>query len=164
MNRGPGNGCRLTTPNYHKIKCWIIIKGILWYSTTNNFTKVLISFIRNTFKVATTYLRVQRVNPLDYFSLWHVQKIQSLRVSNLFFLVMLCYFCNIKENKTMHSFQFNIRYLYANRDQTHMMTSWNGSIFRVTGHLCGEFTGPRWIPHTQASDAELWCLLWAASE
>ena len=28
-----------------------------------------------------------------------------------------------------------------------MMTSSNGNIFRVTGHLCGEFTGPRWIPH-----------------
>ena len=26
-----------------------------------------------------------------------------------------------------------------------MMTSSNGNIFRVTGHLCGEFTGPRWI-------------------
>ena len=46
----------------------------------------------------------------------------------------------------------------------HMMTSSNGSIFRVTGHLCGEFTGPRWIPHTKASDAELWCLLWSAPE
>ena len=29
--------------------------------------------------------------------------------------------------------------------------------FRVTGHLCGEFTGLRWIPRTEASDAELWC-------
>ena len=29
----------------------------------------------------------------------------------------------------------------------HMMTSSNGNIFHVTGHLCGEFTGPRWIPH-----------------
>ena len=47
---------------------------------------------------------------------------------------------------------------------SHMMTSSNGSIFRVTGHLCGEFTGPRWIPHTKASDAELWCLLWSVSE
>ena len=46
----------------------------------------------------------------------------------------------------------------------YMMTSWNGNIFRVTGHLCGEFTGPRWIPHTKASDAELWCFLWSASE
>ena len=30
------------------------------------------------------------------------------------------------------------------------MTSSNGNIFRVTGHLCGEFTGPRWIPRTKA--------------
>ena len=35
------------------------------------------------------------------------------------------------------------------------MTSSNRNIFRVTGHLCGEFTGPRWIPHTKANDAEL---------
>ena len=45
-----------------------------------------------------------------------------------------------------------------------MMTSSNGNIFRLTGHLCGEFTGPRWIPRTKASDAELWCFLWSASE
>ena len=44
--------------------------------------------------------------------------------------------------------------LWAKRS---MMTSSNGNIFRVTGHLCGEFTGPRWIPHTKASDAVLWC-------
>ena len=47
---------------------------------------------------------------------------------------------------------------------TRMMTSSNGNIFRVTGHLCREFTGPRWIPHTKASDVELWCLLWSAPE
>ena len=45
-----------------------------------------------------------------------------------------------------------------------MMTSSNGNIFRVTGHLCGELTGSRWIPHTKASDAELWCFLWSAAE
>ena len=39
----------------------------------------------------------------------------------------------------------------------HMITSSNGNIFRITGHLCGEFTGPRWIPRTKANDAELWC-------
>ena len=43
-----------------------------------------------------------------------------------------------------------------------MMTSSNGNIFRVTGHLCGEFTGLRSIPRTKASDAELWCFLWSA--
>ena len=44
-----------------------------------------------------------------------------------------------------------------------MMTSSNGNVFRVTGHLFGEFTGHRWIPRTKASDAELWCflLIWA---
>ena len=45
-----------------------------------------------------------------------------------------------------------------------IMTSSNGNIFRVTGHLCGEFTGHRWIPRTKASDAELWCFLWSAPE
>ena len=43
-----------------------------------------------------------------------------------------------------------------------MMTSSNGNIFRVTGHLCSEFTGLRWIPRTMASDAELWFFLWSA--
>ena len=43
-----------------------------------------------------------------------------------------------------------------------MMTSLN--ILRVTGPLCGEFTGHRWIPLTKTSDAELWCFLWSAPE
>ena len=42
-----------------------------------------------------------------------------------------------------------------------MTTSSNGNTFWVTGHLCGEFTGDRWIPRTKASDAELWCFLWS---
>ena len=33
------------------------------------------------------------------------------------------------------------------------MTSSNGNIFRVAGHLCGEFTCHQWIPRTKASDA-----------
>ena len=45
-----------------------------------------------------------------------------------------------------------------------MMTSLNGNIFRVTGHLYGEFTGDRWIHHTKASDTELRCFLWSAPE
>ena len=34
-----------------------------------------------------------------------------------------------------------------------MMTSWNGNISRVIGHLCGEFTGYLWIPLTKSQ----WC-------
>ena len=45
-----------------------------------------------------------------------------------------------------------------------MMTSSNGNIFRVTGPLWGEFTGDRWIPLTNASDAELWYFLWYVPE
>ena len=45
-----------------------------------------------------------------------------------------------------------------------MMTSSSGNIFRVTGHLCQESTGHRWIPRTKASDAELWCFLRSTPE
>ena len=43
-----------------------------------------------------------------------------------------------------------------------MTMSSNGNIFRVTGPLCGEFTGHRFIPRTKASVAELWYFLWSA--
>ena len=46
----------------------------------------------------------------------------------------------------------------------YVMTSSNGNILRVTGHLCGIFNGPRWFPRTKDSDAELLCFLWSASE
>ena len=41
------------------------------------------------------------------------------------------------------------------------MFPFDGNIFRVTGLLCGELAGGRWIPRTKASDAELWCFLWS---
>ena len=42
-----------------------------------------------------------------------------------------------------------------------MMTSSNENMFRITGLLCGEFTGHRWILLTKASEAGLWCFLWS---
>ena len=41
---------------------------------------------------------------------------------------------------------------FAIEYSTDMITSSNGNIFRVTGHLCREFSGPRRIPRTKASD------------
>ena len=38
-----------------------------------------------------------------------------------------------------------------------MTKSLNDNIFRVTGPLCGGFTGHRWIPLTKESDAKRWC-------
>ena len=65
----------------------------------------------------------------------------------------------------MHISHFS-QWYYNNADGSclvkYMMTSSNGNLFRVTGPLCGEFTGLQWIPRTKASDAELWCFLWSA--
>ena len=47
---------------------------------------------------------------------------------------------------------------------TMMTSSSNENNYCVTGHLCGEFTGHRWIPRTKASDAELWCLFREAGD
>ena len=67
----------------------------------------------------------------------------------------------------VHLFAVTISWTGLNRSEIPnggiMMTWSNGNIFRVTGPLCGEFTGHRWIPLTKASDAELWCFLWSAS-
>ena len=41
------------------------------------------------------------------------------------------------------------------------MMSSNASFFRVTGSLCAEFTGHRWIPLIKANDAELWTSGWS---
>ena len=59
--------------------------------------------------------------------------------------------CRLTTNKTSN---------FCMNDPLPMMTSSNGNIFRVTGPLCGEFTGDRWIPTTKASDAELWCFFY----
>ena len=63
-----------------------------------------------------------------------------------------------------HNFPTTQHNNYIWMTQHFMMTSSNENIFCVTGHFCGEFTGLRWVPRTKASDAELWCFLWSASE
>ena len=51
-------------------------------------------------------------------------------------------------------------YISAYHVSCFMMALSNGNIFRLTGHLCREFTGRRWIPRRKASDAELWCFFY----
>ena len=55
---------------------------------------------------------------------------------NSFFWVLL--------KMTQHKFR-----LWLGAVRKYMMTSSNENIFRVTGHLCGEFTGPQWILRTK---------------
>ena len=83
-------------------------------------------------------------------TIWH-----QTSWSKLAGLMAWCWFAHCKPEKPWRIFQSSLFF---------MMTSSNGNIFRVTGHLCGAFTGPRWMPHTKASDAELWCLLWSTPE
>ena len=48
--------------------------------------------------------------------------------------------------------------------QSYLISRWCHQMksFRVTGPLCREFIGHRWIPLTKASDAELWWFLRSA--
>ena len=56
--------------------------------------------------------------------------------------VMIC----LLSSNSQHSVP-SVILLFKNPRTFHcMMTSSNGSIFRVTGHLCGEFTGPGEFP------------------
>ena len=58
----------------------------------------------------------------------------------------------------------NVYLIKVQKLNVFMMTSSNGNIFRVTGPLCGEFTGPGEFPAQRASHAELWCFLWSVPE
>ena len=50
-------------------------------------------------------------------------------------------------SKTIHEYIIiALQIRYASNVKNIMMTSSNGNIFRVTGPLCGEFTGPGEFP------------------
>ena len=66
---------------------------------------------------------------------WHATSIQTQNYLAMFLLIMF------------HEMTRLYCWLITQCDsRIHMMTSSNGNIFRVTGHLRGEFTGDRWIP------------------
>ena len=54
----------------------------------------------------------------------------------------------VSATERMNTFEFPVSYCRSHHYKigSNMMTSSNGNIFRVTGHLCGEFTGPGEIP------------------
>ena len=81
-------------------------------------------------------------------------QIPLIRVDPILFSVQLNVSINMRKVRNKLWLDFLIWY--------NMMTSSNGNIFRVTDHLCGEFTSHRLIPHTKASDAKLWFFLWSA--
>ena len=90
-----------------------------------------------TWMICIVFLNIwyNRINP---FQIGRKKTHETGKISSLFILLSQCHGC--------------------------MMTSSNGNIFRVTGPLCGEFTGHQWIPLTKGSDTKLWCFLWSAPE
>ena len=74
------------------------------------------------------------------------------------FTTGVCYLCPSGWDTRSFCMKYDIYCTFA-IIVLYMMTSSSGNIFHVTGPLCGEFTGHWWIPHTKASDTELWCFI-----
>ena len=110
------------------------------------------------------------INGCNYLSmLWlkliHVSETDPRECANL--LVVLAEYLSVCTNDIVEKeLSVKIIMILVNSciPQWIMRTSSNGNIFRVTGPLCGEFTGHRWIPRTKAGEAELWCFLWSVPE
>ena len=124
------------------------------------------------------FIMVSDLNKTDYRVLWMVSWQDPISLNGNGFLMMgledlpsswrLQCASELSAGVTRVSFYWDGRRKYRWKEilleNKIRMTSSNGKIFRVTGHLCGEFTGFRWIPYTKASGTEIWCFLWSASE
>ena len=109
-------------------------------------------------------------NHHDHLCRYHPVIVINIIISSIFWLIRAIQTSNHKSVFILKYWKMLIRSslmmvlvadLLRNFD---IMTSSNGNICRVTGHLCGKFTGPGEVPHTKANDAELWCFLWYAPE
>ena len=106
---------------------------------------------RPTVHFETINLRCLRVSFWDHNSFWC--RIDRWRVNWLLYMSNIftnvtCDFVALFIKAKLYESNFTDLILIVETNN-YMMTSSNGNIFRVTGHLCGEFTGPRWILHTQ---------------
>ena len=126
-----------------------------------------------------TQIQIYNFHAMDSRSLWESQQLTKVYLGLTFVPLWVFWYRPIEHTPftVMNGISYMVRkflyFLWVSIGRfTHIllgyfinrMTSSNGNVFRVTGHLCGEFTGPRWIPRTKATGAELWCFLWSASE
>ena len=65
-----------------------------------------------------------------------LQKESPVQYGKMRNVILICYCYKILLQKC------TVKVTSCATDNLHMMTSSNGNIFRVTGHLCAEFTGP----------------------
>ena len=145
----------LAQPSHYLNQCWFLIREVRVAFTSaqfhSNTTNLFVEFENYTLIIL---FKFTATSPIKCCSVVHcgdeaVCCNKQIRGSGIWFDVDLdCGRCFDPESNR-HSIQS-------------MRTSSNGNIVRVTGHLCGEFIGHRWIPRTKTSDAELWCFLWSA--
>ena len=103
----------------------ILTRASHHWCLASNIVLVLVVFVIGIFNMA---------------SVWLVD-VQSVKQK---FLLIWILMWNILMMWVLHGFA-----TYYGTGHLDMMTSSNGNIFRVTGPLCGEFTGDLWIPHTK---------------
>ena len=170
MDMNPGRARLLQAKRKHKKCVWIyILYNICNCEGINRWVPLQIASIAESFSTSSWYNSCSIIP-------WHIIGLPpytwtfycanifirprlTLKTPGNLFLQMKIWILRIKK------WPYLIGLFWYNRGRvSSMMTSSNGNNFRVTGHLCGEFTGPRWIHRTKASDAELWCFLWSASE
>ena len=123
----------------HVYCCAILQSSNLW--RRSHITKIFLGLLQTSkcmqlftsYKLPTfaSYRRLTDFNAMDFVSSIEVFMIQLL-------------FLSFTENCWYTVFLF---LKIAQIRQKYMMTSSNGNISRLTGPLCGEFIGHRWIPH-----------------
>ena len=137
----------LTAPSHYLNQHWLISK-ILWHSSGD----IIIRFENYIYKIA---LRSAWAKELMVVLCFVLLRFDITQFTN----ILMIWFTGIWGIIWVRRLQGK-----SIKGCDYMMTSSKGNIFRVTGPLCGEFTGHRWIPLPKPSDAKLWCFLWSASE
>ena len=138
------------------------LRFCVWDTGNGQIIQVLKTLV---FRMFYTLFTNTKHHIFDTYSAWNASSGQG--EDGLRFI-----FSRKRRTNTYQHYIYKLSWILSARDDGrskphasyHMMTSSNGSIFRVTGHLCGEFTGHRWFLHTKASDAELWCFLLSAPD
>ena len=166
---------------FHRRFSWLpytLKTGLEWHITFHallthmllnvlNFNKMLVKWLnKGTFLDCTLQ---------SIYRLWSgVQSLANLWCKYFYFMPFVCssnhypLLHGVWSNQLIHLLSMRCQAIITtpSRLQPTRLIAWwsNGNIFRVTGHLCGEFTSLWWIPRTKASNAELWCFLWSVSK
>ena len=114
----------------------------------------------NTISVHFAYIQDCRCYTYEYFTNWERWSIDCQLVANA--MMWIIYEWQPTVTGIYIYADMKVIIVIQTRRKHDDVIKWN--IFRVTGALCGEFTGHRWIPLTTASDAELWYFLWSTPE